>query len=60
MGQCGAGPVWRQAKAALETELQDTKARIDKLQEDLDELQRPAEDERRSEHRMPGEREGLP
>jgi hypothetical protein len=26
------------AKSALETELQDTKARIDELQEDLDEL----------------------
>ena len=26
------------AKGALDTELQDTKARIDKLQEDLDEL----------------------
>jgi DNA repair exonuclease SbcCD ATPase subunit len=32
------------AKGALETELQDTKARIDKLQQDLDELRRVSPD----------------
>jgi DNA repair exonuclease SbcCD ATPase subunit len=32
------------AKGALETELEDTKARIDKLQEDLDELRNVSPD----------------